>query len=112
VVCLDVSVVVSIILCNETFLFSVLLALQSWIKQHHAKFIYFSAAAIIIFRAELAMFLGILLLIELINRHIHPLKYVIKWWYLGIYIMTGILISRNKIVLINLHSQFLFEIVF
>ncbi|XP_023709823.1 probable Dol-P-Man:Man(7)GlcNAc(2)-PP-Dol alpha-1,6-mannosyltransferase isoform X2 [Cryptotermes secundus] len=52
----------------------VLLALQSWIKQQHAKFIYFSAAAIIIFRAELAMFLGILLLIELVNKRIHPLK--------------------------------------
>ncbi|XP_021923649.1 uncharacterized protein LOC110831686 isoform X2 [Zootermopsis nevadensis] len=52
----------------------VLLALQSWIKQHHAKFINFSAAAIIIFRAELAIFLGILLLIDLVNQQIHPLK--------------------------------------
>ncbi|XP_069682267.1 dol-P-Man:Man(7)GlcNAc(2)-PP-Dol alpha-1,6-mannosyltransferase isoform X2 [Periplaneta americana] len=52
----------------------VLLALHSWIKQQHAKFIYFSAAAIIIFRAELALFLGILLLIELVNKQIQPLK--------------------------------------
>lgn len=52
----------------------VLLALQSWIKQQHAKFIYFSAAAIIIFRAELALFLGILLLTELFYQRLHPLK--------------------------------------
>jgi alpha-1,6-mannosyltransferase len=61
-------------LFNEKFSFSVLLALQSWIKQQHAKFIYFSAAAIIIFRAELAMFLGILLLTELFYQRLHPLK--------------------------------------
>jgi alpha-1,6-mannosyltransferase len=52
----------------------VLLALQSWVKQQHAKFIYISAAAIIIFRAELALFLGILLLIELFCLRLHPLK--------------------------------------
>ncbi|KAJ9588694.1 hypothetical protein L9F63_018008, partial [Diploptera punctata] len=52
----------------------VLLALHSWIKQDHAKFIYFSGAAIIIFRAELALFLGILLLIELASQQLHPLK--------------------------------------
>jgi alpha-1,6-mannosyltransferase len=68
------DVIFNIMLSNRTFFFTVLLALQSWIKQQHAKFIYFSAAAIIIFRAELAMFLGILLLIELVNQRIHPLK--------------------------------------
>jgi alpha-1,6-mannosyltransferase len=59
---------------NENFFFSVLLALQSWVKQQHAKFVYFSAAAIVIFRAELAMFLGVLLLIELFSQRLHPLK--------------------------------------
>ncbi|XP_066991357.2 uncharacterized protein Alg12 [Anabrus simplex] len=52
----------------------VLLALHCWIKQWHPHFIYFSAAAIIIFRAELALFLGLLLLSDLFYGRIHPLR--------------------------------------
>ncbi|XP_044730139.1 dol-P-Man:Man(7)GlcNAc(2)-PP-Dol alpha-1,6-mannosyltransferase [Chrysoperla carnea] len=40
----------------------VLLAASSWMNRQQARFIFFSGAAIIIFRAELAMFLGFLLL--------------------------------------------------
>ncbi|GLH10981.1 Probable Dol-P-Man:Man(7)GlcNAc(2)-PP-Dol alpha-1,6-mannosyltransferase [Gryllus bimaculatus] len=47
-----------------------LLALHFWIKQWHSYFIYFSAAAIIIFRAELALFLGLLLLSDLLFRKV------------------------------------------
>ncbi|XP_049828553.1 probable Dol-P-Man:Man(7)GlcNAc(2)-PP-Dol alpha-1,6-mannosyltransferase [Schistocerca gregaria] len=54
----------------------VLLALHSWIRQNHVNFISFSAAAIIIFRAELALFLGILLLSDLIFRKISPLRVI------------------------------------
>lgn len=54
----------------------VLLALHSWIRQNHVNFITFSAAAIIIFRAELALFLGILLLSDLIFQKISPLRVI------------------------------------
>ncbi|CAH1169812.1 unnamed protein product [Phaedon cochleariae] len=48
----------------------VLLALNGWIKNNNITFVLFSAAAIIIFRAELALFLGILLLYDLYYKRI------------------------------------------
>ncbi|XP_039281472.1 probable Dol-P-Man:Man(7)GlcNAc(2)-PP-Dol alpha-1,6-mannosyltransferase [Nilaparvata lugens] len=54
----------------------VLVALHCWIRRKHSAFIWLSAAAILIFRAELAMFLGFLLLFELFYRRIHPIKVI------------------------------------
>lgn len=48
----------------------VLLAVNGWVNNNNKAFIGFSAAAIIIFRAELALFLGLLLLYDLIFRRI------------------------------------------
>lgn len=48
----------------------VLLALTGWLRRRYSLFIVASAAAIIIFRGELALFLGLILLFELVYRHI------------------------------------------
>lgn len=48
----------------------VLLALNFWLNNNHKKFLICSGAAIIIFRAELVLFLGIMLIYDLITKRI------------------------------------------
>ncbi|XP_047134607.1 dol-P-Man:Man(7)GlcNAc(2)-PP-Dol alpha-1,6-mannosyltransferase isoform X2 [Hydra vulgaris] len=48
----------------------VLYAISSWLENKNTEFIWYSAFVIIIFRAELAMFLGVLLLVKLFERKI------------------------------------------
>ncbi|XP_014284199.1 dol-P-Man:Man(7)GlcNAc(2)-PP-Dol alpha-1,6-mannosyltransferase [Halyomorpha halys] len=48
----------------------VLLAVTNWLKQEHVYLISYSAVAVIIFRFELAIFLGIIILSEIIYGHI------------------------------------------
>ena len=55
---------------------SVLLAYCYWLGQQHGKFIACSAAAILIFRGELAILLGLILLGEILTRRLSLLKYV------------------------------------
>lgn len=52
------------------FFGSVLLALAAWIKQNHTQFLWISGAAIIIFRSELAVFLGLILAAEIFSRRL------------------------------------------
>lgn len=48
----------------------VLLAVDSWLRREMKKFIIFAGASIIIFRAELVILLGLLLIYDLFHKHI------------------------------------------
>lgn len=54
---------------------TVLLALYGWLRQSHFTFIWSSAAAIIIFRAELAMLLGLFLLYDIASTKLTVPRY-------------------------------------
>lgn len=58
------------ILSNIEFPIAVLLAISYWLDRNNALFISLSAAAIIIFRAELAVLLGLFLLYDLSFKRI------------------------------------------
>ncbi|KAL0270183.1 UNVERIFIED_CONTAM: hypothetical protein PYX00_007672 [Menopon gallinae] len=67
----------------------VLLALSSWLKRKHTNFIIYSGAAIILFRAELVLFLGIILLFEFYNCSLDVVKFLKIAVPAGVVILTA-----------------------
>lgn len=60
------------------FLFQVLHAFAFWLKGKQQKFIWLSAFTILIFRSELCILCGIMLLISLFKRQIHLINLIVN----------------------------------
>lgn len=53
-----------------------MIALSSWIRGKHVTLIWCSATAVLIFRSELAIYLGIIVLMELFYKHLTISRYI------------------------------------
>ena len=62
-----------------------LLACSYWLRSRHREFVFCAGFAIIVFRCELAIMFGLMLLISLVYGHLNLLK-LISW-----IIVTGVI---------------------
>ncbi|XP_014677473.1 PREDICTED: dol-P-Man:Man(7)GlcNAc(2)-PP-Dol alpha-1,6-mannosyltransferase-like, partial [Priapulus caudatus] len=59
----------------NTFAFAIaLLAMRFWMAQDHRRFVRYSAFAILVFRSELSLLLGAMLIMDLVSRRTTPLQ--------------------------------------
>ena len=71
-----------------------LFAISSWLENRNADFIWYSAFVIIIFRAELALFMGVLLLVKLIEGKIQFFN-LIKHCLMAGPVALGVLVYKS-----------------
>ena len=74
-----------------------LVAITAWLQGNQAKFIMSSAFVILVFRAELAILLGLMLLIELASRRL-SIVHLIGWGVVGTILSLGELCTCTVIL--------------
>lgn len=82
-------------------IFALILSLQAmtyWLKGHHGRFILTSAFVILVFRAELAILLGIILIMDLMVARAKLIP-TIAYGLLGTFLSLGLTISIGKLVI-------------
>ncbi|KAK3585839.1 hypothetical protein CHS0354_038364 [Potamilus streckersoni] len=72
----------------------VLMALSCWLRQQHIGFVWYAGASIIIFRSELGLYFGVILLVELWTQRLH------LFTFLKIVIPAGIFLIVNAVTYI------------
>jgi len=75
-----------------------MVALSSWIRGKHSLLIWSSATAVLIFRSELVIYLGIIILMELFYKRLKLFRYVLQLFFL----------NQNIFRYNFMHLQFLF----